>query len=101
MARENGFAFDELVPLVDTIPSVHFRHFSSQLVAVTLNEAADSYQLAVAAVAGMALVKELFGLNLFEQNVDRLFLGVANESACVDDDCVTIVLLTVEKDFVS
>ena len=101
LAGEGCLAFDEHVPGMNAIPCVHFWQFGGQLVVVALYKTTHRYQLSTTTVACVTLVEILFCLNLCKQGVDRLFLGIANETAGVDDDSVAVVLPTVEIDMVS
>ena len=83
------------------VPGVDFGHLGLQLVAVTLDEAAHGDEGAAAAVAGVSAVETALGLNLLEEDVDGLLLGVADEAAGVDDDDVAVIARAVEVDLVA
>ena len=68
-----------LLPLMHSEPGVHFRHLPGQLFPVAFHQAAAD--------------DELLGFEcyLFENDVDALLLGVADEAAGVDNDGVAVV----------
>ena len=64
-----------------SVEVVDFRQLFAQLLLVALDEASDGYQTDFFAAA-------LLDGNLLKENVDGLFLGVADETAGVNDDNV-------------
>jgi hypothetical protein len=94
-----GILHDGL-PLVHTIPAIHLGHFGLQLLAVALHEAANGIEGAPLAVVGMAAIVVLLVLDLLQKGVYGFLFGISDETAGVDDDQVTVVLLAVEIDLV-
>ena len=77
-----------------TMPFVDFGHLVLQLLHVALDEASADDETG-------AVVAAFFGGDLVEDGVDALLLGIADETAGVDDDGVAVVALAVEEDSVA
>ena len=84
LKRPNQFA-----PLMDTIKGIDLRHLGTKFFFVTLYQTTDSNETTLFAAT-------LFHSNLFEKDIDRLLLGIADEATCVDNNDIAIVTITVK-----
>ena len=92
---EFGFQrVDQFFPFAHAVEAVDFRQLCAKLVAVAFYEASDGDD-------APCLASALLDFDLFQQCVDRLLFGVADEAAGVDDDDVAVVAATVEMYFKS
>ena len=89
---------DYFVPFVDSVPEVDFGDFLGELVAVAFYEASGGYECALLAVGVVPPVVVFLLYGLLQDGLDGFFLGVADESAGVEDDGVAVVLAAVEVD---
>ena len=84
----------EFSPLVHAVEGIYFGQLLTQLLLVALYKASDSDEAARFATA-------FLDGYLLEEHVNRLLLGVADETAGVDNDDVAIVAAFVEEEFES
>ena len=83
---------DQLLPFAHAVEAVDFGQLGAKLVAVTFDEASSGDD-------APCLASALLDFDLFQQGVDRLLFGVADEAAGVDDDDVAVVAAAVEMYF--
>jgi len=83
--------FDDVGEVVHPEITVYFRNFLLQFLLVAFGQAAHYEQ--VVDLSGA------FGAREAEDRIHRLLFGVADETACVDDDDFCIGRVRVERDF--
>lgn len=88
----------QFIPLMHTIPCIHLGQFATQFVAIAFHEATHRHKQTLTVVAGVALVEVDLVVHLLKEHIDRILLGIANETAGVHNYDVAIILPTIEND---